>query len=139
MISYCFHRFSCHQVAVNLDPTVALVWNRNIAEKYFVYFFQQKLFSQISKHSSIQVLKIILTVWTLKNYQSSVTLKNEYIFIKSFRLYRRTNITFQNVSIKGLKRQKTLWNLKSRVCFFTFLLREITCICLVEYKHAFEK
>ena len=40
LISYCFHRFYCNQVTVNLDPTVALVWNGNIAEKSFVYFFQ---------------------------------------------------------------------------------------------------
>ena len=25
LISYCFHRFYCNQVTVNLDPTVALV------------------------------------------------------------------------------------------------------------------
>ena len=41
-----------------------------------VYYFSQNLFSLISKHSDVQILKI-LTVWTLKNSQSSVTLKNE--------------------------------------------------------------
>ena len=30
---YDFHRFSCNQVAVNLDPTAVLVWNGNIVEK----------------------------------------------------------------------------------------------------------
>ena len=30
---YYFHRFSCNQVAVNLDPTVILVGDGNIVEK----------------------------------------------------------------------------------------------------------
>ena len=34
LISFCyFHGFSSNEVAVNLDPTVALVWNKNIVEK----------------------------------------------------------------------------------------------------------
>ena len=125
LISYCFHRFSCHQIAVNLDPTAVLVWNGNIAEKYFVYFFQQKLFLQISKHSSIQVLKIILTVWTLKNYQSSVTLKNEYKFIKSFRLYMTNKYYISKCFDKGLKETKNALKLETARLFFYFLLREI--------------
>ena len=59
LISYYFHRFSCNRVAVNLDPTVLLLWNGSIAEKSFVYFFRQNLFLQISKRSSVQVLKIL--------------------------------------------------------------------------------
>ena len=43
--------------------------------KLFVYFFLTE-FLQVSKCSDAQVLKI-LTAWTLKNSQSSVTLKNE--------------------------------------------------------------
>ena len=44
LISYYFHRFSCNRVAVNLDPTVLLVWNGSIAEKSFVYFFDKIYF-----------------------------------------------------------------------------------------------
>ena len=40
--------------SINLDPAVALVWNGNIAEKPFVYFFQNNLFLEISKRSSVQ-------------------------------------------------------------------------------------
>ena len=49
-----------------------LVWNENIAEKPFVYFFQQSLSLQISKRSSVQILKI-LTVWTLKKTLNQVS------------------------------------------------------------------
>ena len=40
---------------------------------------------------------------------------------------------------KGLKETKNALKLEIARLFFTFLLREITYICLVEYKHAFEK
>ena len=53
-----------------------LVWNGNIKEKSFVYFFQKNLFLEISKCFRVKVLKILI-VWTLKNSQSSVTLENE--------------------------------------------------------------
>ena len=59
MISYYFHRFSCNQVAVNLDPTAVLVRNGEILEKPFVSFFQQNLFLQISNRSSVQIFKIL--------------------------------------------------------------------------------
>ena len=49
-----------------------LVWNGNIAEKPFVYFFQQNLSLQISKCSSVQILKI-LTVWALKKTLNQVS------------------------------------------------------------------
>ena len=66
----------CMIYSINLDPTVMLMWNGNIKEKSFVYFFQKNLFLEISKCFRVKVLKILI-VWTLKNSQSSVTLENE--------------------------------------------------------------
>ena len=54
-----------------------LTWgfNKIKISKLFVYFFNN-LFLQISKCSDVQVLKI-LTVWTVKNSQTSAKFKNE--------------------------------------------------------------
>ena len=51
--------------------------------KLFVYFLYQNLFLQISRLSNVQILKI-LTVWTLKNSQSSVTLNNECMQLRYY-------------------------------------------------------
>ena len=104
-MSYYFHRFSCNQVAVNLDATAVLVRNGNIIEKPFVYFFQKNLFLQISKRSSVQIFKL-LAVGTLKNSQSSVTFKKHQC--KQLRYYfpnQIKNSTHSNEKILRLKQE----------------------------------
>ena len=56
--------------------------------KLFVSYFFTENILKISKHSDAQIFRI-LTVWTLKNYQSSVTLKNE---CKQLRYYFQNEI-----------------------------------------------
>ena len=100
-----FQRLLCLRDSINLDLIAVFLWNGNIAEKSFVYFFQQNLFLQISKHSSVQVLKI-LTVSTLKNSQWSVTLKNKCKQLRhhvSNEIKNRTNL---NENILRLKQAK---------------------------------
>ena len=100
-----FHRLLCLRDSINLDPIAVFLWNGNIAEKPFVYFFQQNLFLQISKRSSVQVSKI-LTVSTLKNSQSSVTLKSECKQLRHHVSNEIKNRTDSNENILRLKQAK---------------------------------
>ena len=45
-------------------------------------------------------------------------------------------VPFPDISLKGLERKQ---NLKPGVCSFSFLLREIIYIYLIEFKHVFKK
>ena len=72
--------------------------------RILVYYFSQNLFSLISKHSDVQILKI-LTVWTLKNSQSSVTLKNDCKQLRYYFTNEIKNCTHPSEKILRLKQQ----------------------------------
>ena len=74
-----------------------------ILNLFVSYFFTENIF-KISKHSVVQIFKI-LTVWTLKNYQSRVKLKNECKQLRYYFQNEIKNSTCPNEKILRLKQQ----------------------------------
>ena len=85
--------------------------------------FSQNLFFKYQNSSDVEILKN-LTLWTLKNSQSCVTLKNECKQLRYYIPYEIKNSTYPNEKILRLKQQAKFKTIHKNIFINIFVFKD---------------